>query len=216
MGRDARGNIEYPHVTDAASLLWLANTNALELHVFLARFERPHEPTALVFDLDPGPGRDIIDCADIALVIRDTLEPEGLKLFPKTSGGKGLQLFAPLNTPGVTFSATKRVARQLAEAFALLQPERVTASVRKAARAGKVLIDWGQNERNHLMVAPYSLRARERPSVSMPLAWREVEQLADTGDASLARFEPWDALARVREKGDLFEPVLTMRQRLPL
>lgn len=209
------GDIEYPHVTSEAALLWCANRNMLEYHVFLAPWRTPREPRTLVLDLDPGEGRDITDCADVALVLRDTLEREGLRAWPKTSGGKGLQLYVPLNTPGLTFAQTKGVARELAEAFAHLKPELVTARVAKEARAGKILIDWGQNERNHLMVAPYSLRARAQPTVSAPLAWGEVEALAEERDAARVRFTALDMPARLRAKGDLFRAVLTTKQRLP-
>ncbi|HVM44344.1 MAG TPA: non-homologous end-joining DNA ligase [Candidatus Thermoplasmatota archaeon] len=210
-----KGEIEYPHVVDEPTLLWCANRNMLEFHVFLAPFERPTNARTLVFDLDPGRGRDVVDCADIALVLRDTLEGEGLRVFPKTSGGKGLQLYVPLNCGGVTFAQTKAFARELAEAFEHLRPELVTARVAKSERAGKVLIDWGQNERNHLMVCPYSLRARDEPTVSAPVTWDEVERLAEERDAALLRFTAWEALERVEEKGDLFAEVLTLKQKLP-
>ena len=216
------GDIEYPHLVDLPSLLWAANRNMLELHLFLARYQSPRTPTTLVFDLDPGAGRDVVDCADIALVIRDVLEGEGLRAFPKASGGKGLQLYVPLNgargQEDITFAETKRFARQLAEGFEHLQPRRITAKVAKSERKGKVLIDWGQNERNHLMVAPYSLRARperQEPTVSAPLAWREVERIADEADPTLARVTPDAATRRVEKEGDLFAPVLAVRQALP-
>lgn len=209
------GEIEYPHIVDEPTLLWCANQNMLEFHVFLAPFARPTNPRSVVFDLDPGPGRDIVDCADVALVLRDTLEGEGLRVFPKTSGGKGLQLFVPLNRDDITFAETKAFAREMAEAFEHLRPGLVTAKVAKEARAGKVLIDWGQNERNHLMVAPYSLRARDEPTVSTPLDWREVEELADERDAARLRFTAWEALERVEDDGDRFADVLKVKQRLP-
>lgn len=209
------GDIEYPDILDVASLLWCANRNMLEFHVFLAPWRTPLRPARLVLDLDPGPGRDVVDCADIALVLRDTLARSGLAAFPKTSGGKGLQLYVPLNTGEDDYARTKAYARGLAEAYARLAPELVTARVAKEARRGKVLLDWGQNERNHLMVAPYSLRARPRPSVSTPLRWDEVERLAARREADLVRFTPEEVLARVEKEGDLFAPVLTMRQRLP-
>ncbi|HET6405992.1 MAG TPA: non-homologous end-joining DNA ligase [Candidatus Thermoplasmatota archaeon] len=210
-----KGEIPYPHIVDEPTLLWCANQNMLEFHVFLAPFAEPARPRSVVFDLDPGAGRDIVDCADIALVLRDTLEGEGLRVFPKTSGGKGLQLFVPLNSPDTTYARTKAFARELAEAFEHLKPDLVTARMAKAARKGKVLIDWGQNERNHLMVAPYSLRARDEPTVSAPVTWDEVERLADERDPSLLRFTAWEALERVEERGDLFADVLTLQQRLP-
>lgn len=209
------GDIEYPHIVDEATLLWCANQNALEFHVFLAPFQRPREPAVVVFDLDPGAGRTLVDCADVALVLRDTLEGERLRLWPKTSGSKGLQLYLPINTGDITFAETKAFARQLAESFEHLRPSLVTARVAKSLRPGKVLIDWGQNERNHLMVAPYSLRARDEPYASAPLTWEEVERVAEEGDPSHARFTALEMLARAEEEGDLFAPVLTTKQRLP-
>ena len=210
-----KGEIEYPHVVDEPTLLWCANQNMLEFHAFLAPFAAPRNARSVVFDLDPGPGRGMADCADVALVLRDTLGGEGLRVLPKTSGGKGLQLFVPLNDDAMTFARTKAFARELAEAFEHLRPDLVTARVSKALRKGKVLIDWGQNERNHLMVVPYSLRARDEPTVSMPLEWAEVERLADERDAAELTFTAWEALERVEAKGDLFADVLTLEQALP-
>lgn len=196
------------------SLVWMANLADLELHVSLARAKKQERATTLVFDLDPGEGADVIDCARVALVVRDKLRQIGLESFPKTSGSKGVQVYAPLNGPGVDFDRTKVAARLVAEAVERDRPREVVTNMRKDLRRGKVLIDWSQNDQHKTTVCVYSLRATERPSVSTPLEWKEVSTLLRRGKREAFFFAPDAVLERVARHGDLFEPVLTLKQRL--
>lgn len=207
-------NIDFCVVDSLASLLWAANLSDLELHTSLALADDPQTPTSLVFDLDPGPGMDVVDCGRVALRLRDLLEEMELRAFAKTSGSKGLQLYVPLDSPA-SFDDTKPLARALGEAIEAEDPDRVTTNMKKSEREGRVLIDWSQNDDHKTTVCAYSLRAKEAPTVSTPLRWDEVERLVREGDASLARFLPRDVLRRVEKQGDLFEPVLQLRQPLP-
>ncbi|HYC69790.1 MAG TPA: non-homologous end-joining DNA ligase [Opitutaceae bacterium] len=203
----------YCVVDTLPALVWAANLADLELHVPMARAKTPQRPTAMVFDLDPGPGADLVDCARVALEIRDRLAASGLAAFPKTSGSKGLQVYVPLNTPRASFDHTKAAAREMAEALAAAHPGEVTAVMRRALRRGKVLVDWSQNDDHKTTVCAYSLRATPRPGVSTPLAWTEVTAALKSGPGKL-RFSPDAVLARVRKHGDLFAPVLELRQKL--
>ena len=185
---------------------------ALELHAPMARGADIDAPTMCVFDLDPGPGTGIPECAEVALDIRGVLDDlAGLTCVPKTSGSKGLQVYVPLNSPH-THEHCSEFAQAVAQALEKHHPKRVTSVMKKSVRPGKVFIDWSQNSRHKTTVAVYSLRARPRPTVSTPLAWDEVEEAADGGDLS---FEAGDVLARVEEHGDLFAETLTARQQLP-
>jgi bifunctional non-homologous end joining protein LigD len=196
------------------SLVWMANLADLELHVSLARAKRQERPTAMVFDLDPGEGADILHCARVGLSVRDKLRQIGLESWAKTSGSKGLQVYAPLNTPGVDFDRTKAASRLIAEAVAKERPRDVVTNMRKELRRGKVLIDWSQNDEHKTTVCVYSLRATEQPSVSTPLTWKEIEARLKRGKREAFFFSPDALLARVEKLGDLFEPVLTMKQKL--
>ena len=207
-----RGLERFCLVDDVASLAWAANLAAIELHPLLARADSPHEPTVLAFDLDPSPPADIVDCCDVALAIRHALG--GLVSFPKTSGSVGLHVYVPLNTPH-SFADTKAFARALAERLAAERPDAVTADQRRALRSGKVLVDWLQNDATRSTVAPYSLRAAGWPTVSTPLTWDEVGEARAARRPDLLTFQPADVLARVERLGDLFEPVLAVRQSLP-
>ena len=158
---------------------------------------------------------DILDCCDVALWLREALETLSLRSFVKTSGSKGMQLYVPLNTP-TTFDETKPFARALGEVIEGEHPKRVTTNMIKTERPGKVFIDWSQNDDHKTTVCVYSLRAKDRPYVSTPLEWSEVEAAAKKRDAKMLRFRTEDVLARVEEKGDLFAPVLTMEQALPV
>ena len=197
-----------PH--DIAAIVWLANVGALELHPSLATRGAVERPTVLVFDLDPGDGAGLDDCREVALLVRAMFGQLGLATFPKTTGSKGMQVYVPLNTD-VTYDDTKPFAKAVAEALARTYPDKVVARMAKKERRGKVLVDWSQNTAHKSTVAPYSLRARVRPTVSMPLTWDEVEG----ADAAELVFESEAALARVDERGDLFAPVLTLCQELP-
>ena len=195
-------------IDDEQALLFAANKAAIELHAHLAMADAPEQPTALVFDLDPGPPAGIELCCEVALALRGMFAQFALESFVKTSGGKGLQVYVPLNTD-VTYDETKPFAKAVAETMENGMPERVVARMTKSLRKGKVLVDWGQNDRHKTTVCVYSLRGKERPTVSMPVAWEELD------DPSALGFEWQDALERVERDGDLFARVLTLKQRLP-
>jgi len=207
--------IDYLLAEDRATIVWLANLAALELHVPLARAERPERPTTLVFDLDPGAPATAIECCRVALTLQGMFENLGMQSFVKTSGKKGLQLYVPLNDPEVSFAQTKPFAKAVAELLEEAQPELIVSRMTKSERPGKVLIDWSQNDRNKTTVCAYSLRAAERPTVSTPLEWDEVRAALDGGDPAALRFEAGQVLARVAERGDLFAPVVSLAQKLP-
>jgi bifunctional non-homologous end joining protein LigD len=207
--------IRYVLVNDQRTLAWCANLAALELHPFLHRAPRIERPTLVVFDLDPGEGADIFRCAEVALRLREKLERLELQAFPKVSGSKGLQIYVPLNT-AVSYDLTQPFARTLAELLAQEHPRLIIAEMARAQRKGKVFIDWSQNTLHKTTVAVYSLRAkRERPYVSMPVSWPELERALAARDRSRLEFEPEAALARLGKVGDLFAPVLKLEQRLP-
>ncbi len=207
--------IDYLLAEDRATIVWLANLAALELHVPLARAEAPERPTMLVFDLDPGAPATAIECCRVALTLQGMFENLGLQSFVKTSGKKGLQLYVPLNDPDVSFAQTKPFAKTVAELLEEAQPELIVSRMTKTARPGKVLIDWSQNDRNKTTVCVYSLRAAERPTVSTPLDWDEVRAALDGGDPGALRFEAGQVRERIAERGDLFAPVLSLAQKLP-
>ena len=207
-----RGLERFCLIDDEASLVWAANLAAIELHPLLARADRPDEPPVLVFDLDPSPPADVVDCCDVAIAIRNALGR--LASFPKTSGSVGLHVYVPLNTSH-SFAETKAFARALAERLVAERPDRVTADQRRALRSGKVLVDWLQNDATRSTVAAYSLRAAGWPTVSTPLTWDEVAEAKAARRPELLTFQPADVLARVERLGDLFEPVLALRQSLP-
>ena len=199
---------------DLATLVWMANLASIELHTSLAKASNVRRPTALVFDLDPGPPAGILECGEVALVIRKELKKAGLESWAKTSGSKGMQLYAPLNT-AVTFDDTKRFALALAQHMQAEHPGEIVTTQAKVERAGKILIDWSQNDDHKTTVSVYSLRAKERPTVSTPLEWREISAACRSGDPAKLTFEAPGVLARVERKGDLFEPVLKTKQKLP-
>jgi bifunctional non-homologous end joining protein LigD len=197
---------------DLPTLVWLANLADLELHPSLSKVPKVERPTLMAFDLDPGPGTGLRECCEVALILRDALGRLGLECFPKTSGSKGIQVYVPLNTGDVDYdNGTKRLSNALARHLESEHPKLVVSSQKKDLRKSKVLIDWSQNDEHKTTVSVYSLRARERPTVSAPLSWDEVE----AGDPDALVFEADDVLARVEEHGDLFEPVAELEQRLP-
>jgi bifunctional non-homologous end joining protein LigD len=208
------GVIEFCQIDSVAALTWVANLAALELHTSMARVEDPDTPTMVVFDLDPGAPAGILECAEVALLIRHVLEDLGLECVVKTSGSKGLQLYLPLNTP-TTYGRTAGFSRTVAQALESSEPGKVVSAQRKDLRRGKVLVDWSQNSRHKTTVCVYSLRATDDATVSTPLHWDEVEDAVAAGDASELRFRAPDVLDRVAEMGDLFAPAATLRQRLP-
>jgi len=206
--------IRFCVVDDLASLVWAANLADLELHTYLHHVPAVDRPTALVFDLDPGPPADVLQCCQVALVLRALFDRLGLASFPKTSGSKGMQVYVPLD--GATgYDRTKAFARTVAEGLERERPDLVVSSMKKALRAGKVLVDWSQNDAHKTTVCAYSLRARERPTVSTPLRWEEVEAAHRRRDAGRLAFDAPAVLRRVERLGDLFAPVLTLRQGLP-
>jgi bifunctional non-homologous end joining protein LigD len=206
--------IDFCVANDLPTLVWLANLADLELHTSLSQVEDLQRPTMVVFDLDPGEPAGIVECADVALRVHGLLERLGLQSFVKTSGSKGLHFYIPLNTP-VTYEGTKPFARALARLMEKQYPDEVTSVMKKEVRKGKVFIDWSQNDDFKTTVCVYSLRARERPTVSTPVAWDEVEAACSARDPKRLTFESNDALARVERDGDLFEPLLTLEQTLP-
>jgi bifunctional non-homologous end joining protein LigD len=211
----ARGKtIEFCVVEDEATLLWLANLAALELHASLSRAEDIGSPTMLVFDLDPGPGTGILDCAEVALWLRDVFASFQLRTFVKTSGSKGLHAQVPLNS-GATYDQTKPFAKAVAELMEKHHGDRVVSRMTKRLREGRVLVDWSQNDEHKTTVSVYSLRAREQPTVSTPVTWEEIESARRDGDEDALRFEAPDVVRRVREHGDLLAETLTLRQTLP-
>ncbi|HZV81913.1 MAG TPA: non-homologous end-joining DNA ligase [Geobacteraceae bacterium] len=202
-------------VNDLETLLWVANLASLELHVPLARAGTPETPDALVFDLDPGAPANILHCARVALILRELLSRLGLASRVKTSGQKGLHVFVPLNSPEVSFADTKQFSKTVAVILEKNYPELVTAKMAKTSRTGKVFINWSQNDAALTMVCVYSLRAREKPYVSFPLDWQELERLAEAGDPEKLQVLQGEAVARAEEAGDLFQEVLTRQQTLP-
>jgi bifunctional non-homologous end joining protein LigD len=210
-----RKPIDYLLTEDRATLVWLANLAALELHTPLARAEAPARPTALVFDLDPGEPASIIECCRVGLQLQGMFEQLGIDSFAKTSGSKGLQVYVPLNSDEIRYEQTKPFAKAVAEMLEQAEPERVVSRMTKARRTGKVLIDWSQNDGRKTTVCVYSLRAGELPTVSTPLEWEEVRSALKTGDPAPLAFHPHQVLARVADRGDLFAPVLSLTQKLP-
>jgi bifunctional non-homologous end joining protein LigD len=206
--------IDYCMINDLPALVWASNLANLELHTFLHRAPKIEIPTMLAFDLDPGEGTDILLCAQVGLWIRDLLEKLGIESFPKTSGSKGLQLYVPLNTP-VSYDKTKAFAHALAERLESEHPDQIVSKMQKKLRIGKVFVDWSQNDEHKTTVTVYSLRAKDRPTVSTPVSWEEVETALQQKDPNRLVFESQDVLGRVEKDGDLFEPVLRLKQKLP-
>jgi bifunctional non-homologous end joining protein LigD len=202
--------IEYCVCDDLATLVWLANLADLELHPSLSLVDDILRPTVMAFDLDPGPGAGLAECCEVAFLLRDALSQLKLESFAKTSGSKGIQLYVPLNTERVDYDhGTKPLSKALARHLEAQHPKLIVSQQKKELRKGKVLIDWSQNDEHKTTVGVYSLRARERPTVSTPLAWEELE------DPDSLAFEAADVLQRVEEHGDLFAAVVEMRQELP-
>jgi bifunctional non-homologous end joining protein LigD len=210
---DRRGGIEYCCIDEPAALVWAANMAALEIHAPMALAADLATPRAMVFDFDPGPGTSIVECCRLALETRDVLSAVGLTGSCKTSGSKGLQLYVPLNTDGVTHEAAADVALATGQVLEKRLPGKVTTVMAKAERPGKVFVDWSQNAHHKTTIAPYSLRALLEPTVSTPVAWDEVDDCA-AGDVEL-QFTSDDVLGRITAHGDLFADVLTRRQELP-
>jgi bifunctional non-homologous end joining protein LigD len=208
------GRIDFCVCEERATLIWLAQLAALELHPSLSLAEDIEHPTVLAFDLDPGAPAGIVECCRLALKLRELFGELGLECFPKTSGSKGLQVYVPLNS-GAGYDQTKSFARGVAQALERTDPDLVTSRMAKAERPGKIFVDWSQNDRAKTTVAVYSLRAKERPTASTPIDWDEAESAAKGDDQDALRFEAHEVVERFERRGDLFAPVLELRQELP-
>jgi bifunctional non-homologous end joining protein LigD len=209
-----RRTIHYILANDLPTLVWIANLASIELHPSLSLAADIATPTMIVFDLDPGPPANIVQCAQVGLWVREIFDHFGLRSFPKTSGSKGLQIYIPLNTK-TSYDETKSFAHAVARLLEQEHPELVVSDMKKAVRTNRVFVDWSQNDEHKTTISVYSLRAREHPTVSTPVTWDEVEQALKKKDAARLVFEAKDVLARVEKMGDLFEPVQKLTQKLP-
>jgi bifunctional non-homologous end joining protein LigD len=202
--------IDYCVCDDLATMVWLANLADLELHPSLSLVDDINRPTVMAFDLDPGEPAGLAECCEVAVLLRDALSALGLESFAKTSGSKGIQVYVPLNVEGVDYDhGTKRLSQALARHLEAAHPKLIVSQQKRELRRGKVLIDWSQNDEHKTTVCVYSLRARERPTVSTPLMWSELD------DPDALVFEAADVLERVKRHGDLFAPVVELEQELP-
>jgi bifunctional non-homologous end joining protein LigD len=209
----SRGSeIQFCLSDDLPSLMWLANLASIELHAYLAKSSKISQPDFIAFDLDPGAPATVEECCQVALELKMLFESLGLRSFAKTSGSKGLQIYVPLNTP-TDYEQTKNFSHRIALLLEMRCPDRVVSRMTQALRSGKVLIDWSQNSEHKTTVCAYSLRALAHPTVSTPILWKEVK--AGAGDGSRIYFEAHDVLKRVKKHGDLFKPVLELKQKLP-
>ncbi len=206
--------MNYCLANDLPTLVWAANLADLELHTSLSRKNNIERPTMMVFDLDPGAPADIVQCCQVGIWLRDLLTKMKLKSWAKTSGSKGLQVYVPLNS-SVSYDATKCLSRSLAQHLEHEHPDLVTSNMSKAMRKGKVFVDWSQNDEHKTTICVYSLRAKEEPTVSTPVTWNEVENCFKKKNAELLKFRSDQVLARVEKVGDLFDPVETLKQKLP-
>ena len=208
------GEVNYCTMNDLPALVWAANLADLELHTFLHQAPAMKRPTAVVFDLDPGLPADILTCCEVALKLKEAFDGLGLKSLSKTSGSKGIQVYVPLNTP-VVYDDTKAFAQAAAALLERNLPELVVAKMSKDLRRGKVFVDWSQNDDHKTTVAVYSLRAKDHPTVSTPVDWGEIQTAFKRKNPKLLSFGPDDVLKRVAKLGDLFAPVLKLKQKLP-
>jgi bifunctional non-homologous end joining protein LigD len=202
-------------VNDLETLIWAENLASIELHVPLARAHSPKTPDSMVFDLDPGDEAGLLECSRVALILRDLLLRMGLESHVKTSGKKGLHVYVPLNRKGTTFEDTKTFSKAVAEITQKHYPDLVTARMAKKERSAKVFINWSQNGDSKTMICVYSLRAREKPIVSFPLEWKDLENPALAGASERLQVTYSEAVTRVEKKGDLFREMLVKEQKLP-
>jgi bifunctional non-homologous end joining protein LigD len=209
------GSLTVCIVNDLETLIWVGNLASLELHVPLARADSPETPDSIVLDLDPGDQANIQNCARVALILRDLLYNMRLTSYVKTSGKKGLHVYVPLNRKDTTFEAAKTFSKAVAEIVEKNYPDLVTAKMAKESRKAKVFINWSQNDALKTMVCVYSLRAREKPTVSFPLSWEELENSAGQGNPAKMQVMPSEAVSRAETKGDLFRDVIVKKQKLP-
>jgi bifunctional non-homologous end joining protein LigD len=214
--REGGPDIRYILISDVATLAWAANMAAIELHPFLHRVPGIDTPTSVVFDLDPGEGADVLQCAEVSFLLRDLLQRLKLKSFAKVSGSKGIQVYVPLNRAGITYATTQPFARAVAEMLEREHADQIVADMSKTLRREKVFIDWSQNADHKTTVGVYSLRAkRPRPYVSVPVEWSELKAALRKEDRHLLDFPPDAVLERLKKVGDLFAPVVKLKQRLP-
>src|SRR3982750_1441905 len=202
-------------INDVATLVWAANLADLELHVPLAKAKAMDRPTQMVFDLDPGAPANLVQCCEVGLLLRGLFDSLGLETFAKTSGSKGLQIYVPLNQPKLTYDDTKPFARAVAELLEREKPALVVSNMKKTLRTGKVLVDWSQNDPHKTTVCVYSLRAKDRPPISLAVTWEEVGRGARNRNVDRLTFDSDAALARIEKRGDLFAPLLELKQSLP-
>ncbi len=210
--------MHYLMANDLPTLVWIANLASIELHPSLSLGADIETPTMIVFDLDPGPPANIVQCCQVGLWVKEIFDHFGLQSFAKTSGSKGMQIYVPLNTPSkekTSYEETKTFANAIARLLEHEHPDLVVSDMKKAVRTNKVFVDWSQNDQHKTTISVYSLRAREHPTVSTPIKWEEVEQALKKKDANRLVFESKDVLARVEKMGDLFAPVQTLKQKLP-
>jgi bifunctional non-homologous end joining protein LigD len=211
-GYEATGGTKGCIVTEVATLVWLANLAAIELHTHQWTMDDPNVATAMVLDLDPGAPATIVDCCRVALELHDTLEQLGLASVVKTSGGKGLHLSVPVNGSNATPEDTKRFALALGQLLESRDPKHVLTDMTREKRKGKVFVDWSQNDRHKTTVCAYSMRLQDHPTISTPLSWDEVSDVTDPDELFFLASEVPD---RVEEFGDFFEDALTIEQELP-
>src|ERR1700756_3698399 len=206
--------MDYCVVADLPTLVWLGNLADLELHTSLSRAPEMQRPTGIAFDLYPGAPANIVQCCQVGLWVKEIFEEFGMQAFAKTSGSKGLQVYIPLNT-AVTYDQTKPFAKAIAQLLEERYPDQVVSDMKKALRANKVFVDWSQNDNHKTTVCVYSPRAKERPTVSTPVTWEEVENCLKKSDPDLLVFTTDQVLQRTEKLGDLFNPVLKLKQKLP-
>ena len=211
--RSNKADINFCVVEDLPTLVWAANLASLELHTSLARASKIMCPTMVVFDLDPGAPATIRECCRVGLRLRQMFSELGMECFAKTSGSKGLQVYVPLNTP-TTYEATKPFALAVAQHLEQADPKGVLSNMKRELRTGKIFVDWSQNDDHKTTVSVYSMRAREKPTVSTPVTWDEVEAHA-SGKLKELAFTIDEVLVRIEKLGDLFAPVLELKQTLP-
>ena len=207
-------DVNYILANELPTLVWIANLAAIELHPSLSLAQDIASPRSLVFDLDPGAPANIVQCCQVGMWLRAIFEHFGLQSFPKTSGSKGLQIYVPINSP-TSYGVTKPFAHALARLLEDEHRDLVVSDMKKQLRVGKVFVDWSQNDEHKTTISVYSLRARERPTVSTPVTWEEVTRAVNKKDANLLVFEANQVLDRVQKMGDLFEPVHSLKQKLP-
>ena len=206
--------MDYCLAQDAATLVWAANLADIELHTSLSLAKDMPRPTMMVFDLDPGSPATIVQCCQVALWLKEFFDRLDLVCLPKTSGSKGLQVYLPFNTK-VTYDETKPFAHELARKLEREHPEQVVSDMKKSLRTNKVFVDWSQNDVHKTTICVYSLRAKEHPTVSTPVTWDEVARCLNKQDPELLAFTADQLLKRVEKLGDLFAPVLKLKQKMP-